>query len=264
MISVPRFTARLVPFVARDVREQFAGSRLGLAWTLLQPALLILLYWWVFAHVLQMRIPNRAVNDPDIPFLVFLLSALLPWFAFSEGINRSARAIISHRDVVTNLQFPLQIFPLSSVIAAFIPHLIGFTLFLAIFFIVQGQASVSQLLALGIILGLQLAATTGIALLLASLTVYLRDVLQILSVALMVLFYTAPIIYPMEMVPEAYRNWIRLNPFTPFAEAYHAIVLWGEWPEPGVFFHLIVFTLVCLYFGRRVFRHLQAGFADVM
>ena len=99
------------PFVLREIREQYVGSRLGLAWTVLQPALMVLLYWLVFAKILKLRVP--AVDGREAPFLVFLLSALLPWFAFNESVSRATNAVLAKRDVVKLMQFTLSIFPLS-------------------------------------------------------------------------------------------------------------------------------------------------------
>ena len=89
----------LWPFVGRELREPYAGSLLGVTWSLLQPLLFILLYWWVFAAVMRIRFPAGSALA-DTPFIVFLLSALLPWFAFQEGVSRAAGAILNRRDMI--------------------------------------------------------------------------------------------------------------------------------------------------------------------
>ena len=107
------------PFVGRELREQYAGSLLGVLWSLLQPALLVLLYWWVFSAVLRIRFPEGTALA-DTPFIVFLLSAMLPWFAFQEGLNRAAGAIVARRDMVRKVHFPVLVFPLAAASAAFV------------------------------------------------------------------------------------------------------------------------------------------------
>ena len=251
------------PFVGRELREQYAGSLLGVLWSLLQPALLVLLYWWVFSAVLRMRFPEGTALE-NTPFIVFLLSAMLPWFAFQEGLNRATGAIIARRDMVRKVHFPVQVFPLAAATAAFVVHVGIYCGFLAVLALWQGGLSPGALGAIMILLGLQFAVTAGLGLLLASLTVYLRDVAQALGVLLMVLFYTAPILYPLTLVPAQYHGLMYLNPFTTFAEGYRRAVLAGLWPEPMALLGLSLFAGVALVAGVWVFRRLEPGFADVL
>ena len=253
----------LPPFVGRELREQYAGSLLGVVWSILQPALFILLYWWVFAAVMRIRFPVGSALA-DTPFIVFLLSALLPWFAFQEGLTRAAGAIVGRRDVVRKVHFPVRVFPLAATAAAFVVHAGSYLLFLAAFALWRGGIAPGALAAVMVLLGLQFAATAGLGLLLASFTVYLRDIQQVLGLLLAVMFYTAPVLYPLSLVPEEFRGLIYLNPFTVFAEAYHGVVLAGVWPEPAVLTGLGLFATFALVVGTQVFRRLEPGFADVL
>jgi ABC-type polysaccharide/polyol phosphate export permease len=255
---------RLFPlFIGRELREQYAGSLLGVVWSLLQPLLFILLYWWVFAAVLRTRFPQGSALA-DTPFIVFLLSALLPWFAFQDGLNRAAGAILNRRDVVRKVHFPVQIFPLAAAAAAYVVHGLSYLLFLAALALWQGGLSLTALSAALLLLALQFAVTAGLGLLLAAFTVYLRDIQQILGLGLAVMFYTAPILYPLTLVPETFHGLIHLNPFTVFAEAYHSAALLGVWPAPAVWFGLALLSMGALSVGVYVFRRLEPGFADVL
>jgi ABC-type polysaccharide/polyol phosphate export permease len=253
----------LPPFIGRELREQYAGSLLGVVWSLLQPLLFILLYWWVFAAVLRTRFPQDSALA-NTPFIVFLLSALLPWFALQEGLNRAASAIISRRDMIRKLHFPAQVFPLAAATAAYIVHGIGYGLFLLALALWQGGLSLTATGSVIVLLALQFLFTAGFGLLLAAFTVYLRDIAQVLGLALTAIFYTAPILYPLTMVPEDFRGFIHLNPFTLFAEAYHHAVLADTWPEPTVLFGLTLSAVAALGLGAYVFRRLEPGFADVL
>jgi ABC-type polysaccharide/polyol phosphate export permease len=253
----------LWPFVWRDIREQYAGSWGGVVWSIFQPLFLILLYWWVFSEIFKIRVPVAEGSDSR-PFLVFLLSALLPWFAFQEGLVKGSTAIVTHRDVVKKVHFPVIIFPLASVVAASVSQGIGFSLFLLGYFSWQGHVAVGQLAALAVLLGFQILATGGLALLLSAITVYLRDVSQILGLILPALFYTAPILYPLSLVPEKFHLLVYFNPFTAFAEAYHGAVLDGAWPSLFTVGVLLLLTTTALALGTYVFRRLQPGFADVL
>ncbi|PIE82806.1 MAG: hypothetical protein CSA09_05185 [Candidatus Contendobacter odensis] len=257
-------TLRLFPpFVGRELREQYAGSLLGIVWSVLQPVLFILLYWWVFATVLHARFPIGSALA-DTPFIVFLLSALLPWFAFQDGLGRAAAVIVGRRDMVCKVHFPVQVFPLAAAAAAFVVHAGSYLLFLLVYALWGSQLSLSTLGAVLVLLVLQFAVTAGLGLLLATLTVYLRDTTQVLGVLLAAMFYTAPILYPLSLVPAEFRGLVYLNPFATFAEAYHGAVLMGVWPEPLVLVGLGVFAITAVVMGAYLFRQLEPGFADVL
>ena len=255
---------RLLPnFVIREVREQYAGSLLGVVWSLLQPALSVLLYWWLFSAVMRVRFPEGTALA-DTPFIAFLLSALLPWFAFQEGLNRAAGAVIGHRDIVCKVYFPSVVFPLAAASASFIVHIGSYCLFLVAFAVWRGGLSLSALCAIAVLLGLQWLVTCGLGLLLAAFTVYLRDTTQVLGILLMILFYTAPVLYPLILAPEEFHDLMYLNPFTVFAEGYHGAVLVGIWLQLQTLAGLSVFAMVTLATGVYLFRRLEPGFADIL
>lgn len=261
MQRLRRLLRLLPPFIWRDIREQYAGSSLGLVWSLVQPLLFILLYWLVFAQIMRIRLGGTL---DDIPFIAYLLSGLLPWFAFQDGISKGANAVVSRRDMVKKVHFPVHVFPLAAVTAAFVSHAIGFSVFLLVFVLWRGQVDIAQMALLVVLFGLQLLFVAGLSLCLAAITVYIRDITQIIGIILMALFYTAPILYPLEMVPEGLRSVIALNPFTPIADSYHRLILLGTWPEPQTWLLLVVFAVSSLLVGHYVFKRLEPGFADVL
>lgn len=251
----------LIPFVMRELREQYAGSWLGILWTVIQPALLILLFWWVFSAILRIRIPVEVAGD--LPFLVFLLAGLLPWFAFQEGVMKGTGSLIAHRDVIKKVAFPVKIFPIAALSAGFIIHLCGFILFISVFFIWQGMAWLT-LLALVLLLGLQWLLMAGLVLGLSALTVYIRDIQQVVNALMPAMFYTAPILYPLALVPEHLRWLLLINPFTPYAQSYQNVVLLGQWPALHTWLVLLTVAALAFGLGYALFRRLQNGFADVL
>ena len=252
-------------FSWREFREQYAGSWLGSGWALIQPVMMVFVYWWVFGVVWDMRLPEPRETGTGLPFIVFLLSALLPWLAFQEGLNKAAGAVLSRAEVVRHGAFPVAVFPVARTIVA---HLVFFPLVLIFAFGLHfwGGRPLEAVawIALPALLVIQFVFALGLALFLSALSVYVRDVGFLLSMALMMLFFTAPILYPMAQVPEAVRTWMWLNPFTPYAEGYHQILLEGRWPDLRIWVLAILSTMGMLWLGRWVFRQLRPGFADVL
>jgi len=251
----------LPPLLLRDIKERYAGSTLGVFWTFLQPVLFILLYWLVFSQILKIKIQ---ADTGEVPFIAFLLSGLLPWFALQEGIVRGASSIVDKRNILKKVIFPVELFPLTSVISAFIHHCIGIIIFLLVYFFWKGTVSPMQLVAIVVLLSLQIVLTSGLSLLFSSLAVYLRDITQILVIVFQLFLYVSPILYPMTFVPERFKTIIHLNPFTALIESYHNIILYGRLPELFSIVYLLVLTIGAAYAGVYIFRRLKGGFADVL
>jgi ABC-type polysaccharide/polyol phosphate export permease len=251
----------LPPLLLRDIKERYAGSTIGIFWAFLQPLLFILIYWMVFSQILRIRIQ---VDTGNIPFIAFLLSGLLPWFALQEGIIRGASAILDRRHVIKKVIFPVELFPLSSVISAFIHHAFGIVIFLLVFFLWSGSISFLQISCVLCLLCLQIVLTSGLSLLFSSLSVYIRDIVQVIGVALQVVFYTSTILYPLNAVPAKLKYIVLMNPMTALAEAYHAVILYDRYPATGTMIYILCLTGAVLFAGIHIFRKLKRGFADVL
>ena len=255
----------LHPLLVREWRETYAGSLLGGAWNLLQPLLFVLLYWWVFSAVWQMRLPAATPGGGELPFIVFLLSAMLPWLAFQESLVRGVSSVVSKADVLRHSPFPALLYPLSRVLAAHGTYvLVMLAAWAALWMAGMMPSSPWMLLAAFVWLSLQTLFALGLAWLLAALAVYLRDLVHAVAMVMTFLLFTAPILYPLSQVPEAWQAVVWLNPFTPFAEGFHAILLHGAMPSLLSISLGVGYTVLALWLGYSLFLKLQAGFVDVL
>lgn len=251
----------LPPLILRDIQERYAGSTLGISWAFLQPILLISLYYMVFSQILKIRVPS---DTGDVPFIAFLLSGLLPWFALQDGIMRGASSILDRRHIIKKVIFPAYVFPLAAVLSSFVHHAVGILLFLAVFFIWKGGILPFQFVFIFSLLCLQILLASGLALLFSSLSVYLRDIVQVLGFAFQLIFYSSTILYPLAVVPERLQFIILLNPVTSLAEAYHDLILYDRLPDIHGIGYLIFVTAVSVFAGIYTFRKLKSGFSDVL
>lgn len=251
----------LPPLLFRDIKERYAGSIFGIFWTVLQPILLITLYWLVFSQILKIRIPS---DTGDVPFLAFLLSGVLPWFALQDGIMRGSSSILDRRHIIKKVNFPAYIFPLSAVLSSFIHYAIGILIFLIVFFIWKGSVLPLQIFFIFLMLCLQILLASGLALLFSSLSVYIRDIVQMLGFFFQLIFYSSTILYPLSVVPERLQFIILLNPVTALAEAYHDLILYDRFPDFYSIGYLILITNLSVLGGIYTFRKLKNGFSDVL
>lgn len=243
--------------VIRDLRSRYTGSLFGFVWAFLYPLWQLALFSLVFAVIL--RIP--LVGERTSSFAAFLFAGLVPWIAFQEAVARGATAIVDNSNLVKKMRFPSQVLVLSVVVSALIHSLIALGLF-AVIQAVRGEIAPAHLPWLLVGLAGQLALTIGLALFVAALQVYLRDVVHSLTLVLSALFYVTPIVYPVGLVPEALRRWLALNPLTTVVALYRSFLISGESPSLVAVAGLCVGAAVVLVAGAAVYRRLAAGFAD--
>jgi lipopolysaccharide transport system permease protein len=250
--------------VRRDLEARYKGSILGNLWPLINQLSQLLIYTYVFAIVLKVKLSLHGIPENNFTFGLWLFAGLLPWISFTGGVVQAATSVISQPNLVKKVVFPLALLPLVPVLSALIES--SFGLMALIFFVALTTNTLHPTLALLPLVWLtQLLLTTGLAYLTAGLTVFLRDVPQTLAVILNIWFYLTPIMYPVSAIPEDFRGWIFwLNPMTAISEVYRDIILVGEikhWSEWGVASAIAIMVFCC---GFTVYKRLRSAFADVL
>ena len=250
--------------VRRDLEARYKGSVLGNLWPLVNQLSQLLIYTYVFAIVLRVKISLHGVPDNNFTFGLWLFAGLLPWISFTGGLIQASNSVISQPNLVKKVVFPLALLPLVPVLSTFIESAFG--LIALIFFVALTIHNLHITLALlPLVWFTQLLLTMGLGYLTAGLTVFLRDIPQTLGVILNIWFYMTPIIYPASAIPENFRYWIFwLNPIAAISEVYRDIILVGEikhWSEWGV---ASAISAIVFWFGLSVYKRLQPAFADVL
>jgi lipopolysaccharide transport system permease protein len=248
----------LKEMVIRDIRSRYAGSSLGLAWVFAQPILWMLLYTAVFGLILRAPLEPGFANFPE-----FLLAGLLPWIAFSEGISRSASALTDNAPMVKKTVFPLETLIASVVLAALANEVIALALY-AVFVGALGHLSARWLLLLVPALLAQTLMTFGLGCLVATVTVFVRDAVHALGIALTVLFYMTPIVYPASLAPERFRPILRANPMAHLTEWYRDAFTLHVAPEPASVLYVTAVAALAVVAGRALFTRGRPHFADLI
>lgn len=242
----------LVELIKRDFALRFTGSALGVAWAILQPLSLVVLYWFVFTVMIP-RDPRA--GEPNYAF--FLITGLLPWLGISDGIMRATTSIVENGPMVRRLTFQSQILVVVPNISALIFELIGLALFEA-FLLFRGQP-LRSLWILPAALLLQMLLQMGIGWFLATVFVFFRDVMQILGFLLSVLFYLSPILYSVTGRFEKFFAW---NPMTPLLGLFRSAMLDAPLPPVSSVVYLLTVASAVFAGGLLFFRRAQPGLAD--
>ncbi len=243
----------LSALTSRDLRLRYQGSVFGWAWTLVRPLALGLILWFALGKVLGTGITA-----------VFLLSGLFPWFWFQGAVQGATTTFVGNGGLLKKVRFPRAVLPLSIVTGNTLQFLFAAPV-LAGFLIASGyHPHWTWLVGVPLLFVVQLLLTAGLALFVASVTVFFRDLEHISDVFLNLLFYATPIIYPASQIPSGYRwmNW--LNPLAGIMEGWHAVLLQGTWPGSEFFVASIGWTALACALGWFTFRQLEDAFADIV
>ena len=250
-----RDRALFANFLKRELTTRYLGS-LGLVWALLHPLALLAVYHFVFTTVL------RASAYGGQSFVVFVAVALWPWLAAQEAMQRAAVSIGNYAGLIRKVAFPHELVVYASVAATLLLQFVGYALVLAVLIGIGEPVHLEGLLVavpLWIVMGI---AVTGIALLLAALQVFIRDVEHVLMPVLMILMYLTPILYPLTLVPEGVRPWVAANPFAWLVARLRDALLDGrlalQWGDALA----LAIALAVFAAGRAVFRRLSPHFED--
>jgi ABC-type polysaccharide/polyol phosphate export permease len=247
-------------FVGRDLRGRYVSSALGLWWAVIQPLALLMLYTFVFSVILKVRLGKEQGTGE---FALYLFCGLLPWLAFADAVTRSASVIVEQTPLIKKVAFPSEILPVHLVLSAIIVEFVGLAVFLA-GITLFGHPPGWSLLALPLVVTLQFLFTSGVAWLLASVAVFLRDARQVVGLALTLWMFLTPIMYSVELVPERFRWVLSLNPMTFIIDAYRASVLGASLPSVTAAAVFAGVALVVFVFGHWVFSRAKPAFADML
>lgn len=246
--------------VRRDLTNRYKGSVMGLAWTIITPSVMIVIYTVIFSGIFNARF---GAEGGHLRFAVYLFCGMLPWIAFSDGIQRSTTALTDNVNLVRRVVFPLEALPVNLASSALAQQLLGTIVLLAAVLIMQRTLHATVLL-LPVLLVPQLLATLGISWLMASLGVFIRDMAQVNQLLLQTLMYLTPILYPENLIPPNYRWLVDLNPLAPLIRSYRYILLEGKMPDWRGLSLTLIFALVCFGSGYWWFERTKKAFADIL
>jgi homopolymeric O-antigen transport system permease protein len=246
--------------VRRDVLGRYRGSFGGSLWTVLNPLLLMLTYYFVFGVVMRSRFPG----DPSrAGFVLYFLSGMLPWLAFSEAVGRSPTVLVEHRNFVKKLVFAVETLPANLVVSGLVSEFFAVVLFCG-FLLAVRQRVPATILWLPVLLVPQVLFTAGVSWFLAALGAFVRDLGQFIGFLMTIWFFTTPICYPEDSLPAAARVVLSKNPIYILVRGYRAIFLESRPPQFGALWKLWLVAAVVFVAGYAWFYKLRKSFADML
>lgn len=242
-----------------DFKTKFAGSYLGIVWAFIQPIVTVLVYWFVF------QVGFRSGKMEDVPFVLYLIAGIVPWFYFQDALSSGTGALIEYSYLVKKVVFKISILPMVKLISALFIH--GFfVLFTVLLFSCYGYFPDLCELQIVYYTFCMFVLALGLCYATSAIVVFFRDLSQIIAILLQVGVWMIPIMWDLNMIP-AGCHWIfRLNPMyyvvSGYREAFYQKIWFWQHPERTIYFWAV--ALVLFGAGTAVFKRLKVHFADVL
>ena len=245
----------------RDIAARYRGSVIGLAWSFINPLLMLLVYTFVFSVVFKARWGVEEESRSD--FAILLFAGMIVFGLFAEMINRAPGQIVSNANYVKKVVFPLEILSWVSLGSVLFHSLVSLAVLLLAQLLINLSLPWTVILFPLVLLPLIFASLGG-AWFLAALGVYVRDIGQITAVFTTVLMFMSAVFYPISALPESYQAWLRLNPLVLIITESRKVLILGRLPDWSWLGISLLMGLTIAFAGFWWFQKTRKGFADVL
>jgi lipopolysaccharide transport system permease protein len=238
------------------IAVRYKQTSLGLAWALLQPLMMMVIFTAVFSVLARMP-------SDGVPYALFAFTALLPWSLFNTAVTGGTNSLVAHTSLITKVYFPREILPITYAAAALFDFAIGFVVLLGLmyWFAVPLTAHALMVLPIVVLLVLWILA---VSLVLAAIQVRFRDIGVALPVLMQILMFASPVIYPLSVVPESWRSWYLLNPLAGIVSSFRDVLLRQTMPDAYPLGAACLVTAIVLPAAYMFFKHAEATMADLI
>lgn len=259
-LEIYRDRGMFITLVKNDFQARFAGSYLGLFWAYVQPVITIALYWFVFQFGL------RSGNVSNHPFILFLMSGLIPWFYFSESWNGATGSLIDYSYLVKKVVFNVGFLPAIKVCSALFVHLF-FVAIVVIMCLIYGYGIHPYLLQLVYYICCTAFLVMGLSYITAAFTVFFRDMAQIVNILLTIGIWMTPIMWNAEATMRGTIGMLfKLNPMYYIVDGFRDTLLnqvWF-WEKPVWTIYFWCLAIAVYLIGMKLFNRLKVHFSDVL
>jgi len=258
LAEIWQFRSYILGSVKRDFSLRYTGSVLGAALVFLVPALQISLYVVVFGNLLKNRLPG---NPTFYGYSIYLCCGILLWNFFTELLQRTQNVYLDNANLIKKAAFPRSVLSIVNVCVALVNLGLAMALLLA-FLLVTGVFPGLSILGLLPIVVVIAALALSIGLCVAVLQVFFRDFGALMGIALQLLFWGTPIVYPLQILPGWFVPWLQLNPLLAPVATAQAILLGTSLPETGAWYSTLLIGVVAALLGYRLHARHHADLLD--
>lgn len=238
------------------IKVRYKQSALGIAWAVLQPLSLMLIYTLIFSVIAKM--PSNGT-----PYAIFTYVALLPWICFSTALSTATNGLISHSNLITKVYFPREILPLTYVFAALFDLVVASSVLAGMMLYYHVQLTMKVFYVIPIITILTVFVT-GASFIFSAVQVRFRDIGLAIPLLMQLWMFVTPVVYPLSAVPPRFRGLYVLNPMVGVIESFRRVVLQGESPDFTSLGISAAIAVILLPISYIFFKHVEATVADII
>ncbi len=243
----------------RDFKSMYTGSLLGLTWSFVQPLAMTGVLWFVFSKGF------RALPIENVPFIVWMLCGLVPWYFFSNCLVTNTSVLMEYGYLVKKTNFRVSILPIVKILSALIVHAIFIGILLIFLFAYRMPVSIYWLQVFYYIAALMFFLL-GMSWVTSSINVFLKDVAQMINVLMQFGFWLTPILWDYHILPKNYEILLKLNPMFYVVQGYRNSFIYQTpfWWNPKLTIYFWGITVLMLFAGILIYKRLRPHFADVI
>ncbi|WP_235946208.1 ABC transporter permease [Saccharibacillus alkalitolerans] len=249
----------LLSLAKNDLKSRFSGSNFGILWALISPLLTILVYWFVF----QIGFRNSAVQD--IPFIIWFIPGIIPWFFFSDSLNIVTNSFVEYSYLVKKVVFKIELLPLIKLASVSFINMFFVLIYLVFYFSYGNEFSWINFQAIYYLFALH-CMLFGLTLLTSTIVVFFKDLSQILAILLQFGFWLTPIVWDTSNAPGFLGKFFELNPLVYIIEGFRDSFLYDHWfyEKPALTLYFWGLTLFIVLAGLLANKKLKPHFSDVL
>ena len=251
-----RYLELLYFLTLKQIKVRYKQTVLGASWVMLRPLITMLVFTIVFSKFAK-------IQSDGVPYPLFSYCALLPWMFFSGALTSAISSVVDNSNLIKQIYFPREIFPLSAILAGLFDFCAASIIFvgLAIFYKINVTVFVALV---PVLLFLQILLTMGLSFFLSALNVYYRDISHAAGFIIQIGMFASPVVYPVSAVPENLQPFYMLNPMAVIIDGYRRVILLGSAPEWKNLLVATFITLIICGLSYRYFKKSEHTFADII
>ena len=243
-----------------DFKTKYAGSYLGIFWAFVQPIITVLLYWFVF----QVGFRSSPIND--FPFVLWLVTGLVPWFFFSDALLNATNSLIEYSYLVKKVVFKISILPLVKIISTLFVH-IFFVCLTLIIYVMYKEFPTIHAIQIGYYSFCTFCFSLALSYITSAIIPFFKDFGQIINIFLQIGMWVTPIMWSYEMIKPENRWILDLNPMFYICNGYRDALIEKTWffeNNLGVTIYFWTITILLFLIGVLLFKRLKPHFSDVL
>lgn len=242
-------------FTARDIKVRYSQTILGFGWILLSPLITVGVFTFVFGFMIK-------IPTDGLPYLLFYLVAIIPWYAFMAMINLTMGSVEGNAGLVSKIYFPRLLLGGTYTLSAGVDYLVGFGL-IVLCAILYHKLNFQLFVLFPFLFVIQAMFAMGLGLMLAPFSTKYRDIKLFVPLALQLYYFANPILYPISASPHWLRLWYEFNPMSMIICSYRD-ALNGHWPNLEQFSFGFLAAITVFVIGFNIFRKHEQSLVDAI